>query len=57
MALEEIEIDEAKVEEALKRAREALAAMKHDSDAEEIAHLQATVAKSMAQLNLKRKKR
>jgi F-type H+-transporting ATPase subunit epsilon len=57
MALGEIEIDEAKVEEAMKRAREALDGMRHDSDAEEVAHLQAAIAKSMAQLNLKRKNR
>ncbi len=56
MALDEIEIDEAKVEEAMKRAHDALAAMHHDSDAEDVAHLQAVIAKSMAQLNLKRKR-
>jgi F-type H+-transporting ATPase subunit epsilon len=57
MAMHEIEIDESRVEEAMKRAHEALAKMQHDSDAEEVAHLQAVIAKSMAQLNLKRKNR
>ena len=56
MAMHEIEIDEAKVEVAMQRAHESLAAMRHDADAEEIAHLQGVIAKSMAQLNLKRKK-
>lgn len=57
MAMHEIEIDEAKVEEAMKRAHDTLAAMHHDSDAEEVAHLQGVIAKSLAQLNLKRKNR
>ena len=56
MAMHEIEIDEAKAEVAMQRAHETLAAMRHDADAEEIAHLQGVIAKSMAQLNLKRKK-
>jgi len=56
MAMHEIEIDEAKAEVAMQRAHETLAAMRHDADAEEIAHVQGVIAKSMAQLNLKRKK-
>jgi F-type H+-transporting ATPase subunit epsilon len=57
MALDEIEIDEAKVQAAMDRAEQALAGVSHATDAEEVAQLQATIAKSMAQLSLKRKKR
>ena len=57
MALGEDQIDESKVEEALKRAEEQLAGISHDHDAEEVAHLQAVIAKSMAQLKLKRRHR
>ena len=55
MALGEEQIDESKVEEAMKRAEEQLKSMAHDHDAEEVAHLQAMIAKSMAQLKIKRK--
>jgi F-type H+-transporting ATPase subunit epsilon len=57
MAMGEEQIDEAKAEEALKRAEEQLSKMGHDHDAEEVAHLQAMIAKSMAQLHLKRRSR
>ncbi len=57
MALGEDSIDENLVEEAMKRAEEKLAAMQHDGDAEEVAHLQAMIAKSLAQLKLKRRHR
>ncbi len=57
MALGEENIDEAKVEEAMRRAEEQLKSMTHDGDAEEVAHLQAIIAKSMAQLKLKRRGR
>jgi F-type H+-transporting ATPase subunit epsilon len=57
MALGEDEIDEAKAEEAMKRAEEKLAGISHSDDAEEAAHLQAIVAKSMAQLKIKRRGR
>lgn len=57
MALGEEQIDEAKVEEAMKRAEDQLKALPHDHDAEEVAHLQAMIAKSVAQLNLKRRPR
>jgi F-type H+-transporting ATPase subunit epsilon len=57
MALGEDQIDEAKAEEAIKRAEEQLSSMKHDGDAEEVAHLQAIIAKSLAQLHLKRRPR
>ena len=45
------------VEEAIKRAEDAIAALKHDHDAEEVAHLQAMIGQSTAKLNLKRKRR
>ena len=57
MALGEDQIDEAKVEEGMRRAEDQLKAMSHDHDAEEVAHLQAVIAKSMAQLKLKRRHR
>jgi len=55
MALGEEQVDESKVEAAMKRAEEQLRDIGHDHDAEEVAHLQATIAKSMAQLRLKRR--
>lgn len=57
LAAEAEQIDESKVEEAMKRAEQQLAGIAHDHDAEEVAHLQAVIAKSMAQLNLKRRHR
>lgn len=57
MALGDDQIDEAKVEEAMKRAEEQLKGITHDQDAEEVAHLQAVIAKSLAQLRLKRRPR
>jgi len=57
MALGEDEIDETKAEEAMKRAEEQLKGISHDHDAEEVAHLQAVIAKSLAQLHLKRRNR
>lgn len=49
------QIDEAKVEAAMQRAQEELLKVDHDVDAEEVAHLQAVIAKSLAQLRLKRR--
>lgn len=57
MAFNEIEIDEVKVQSALERAEKALQDVRHDTDAEDVAQLQAIIAKSMAQLSLKRKQR
>ena len=57
MALGEEQVDESKVEAAMKRAEEQLKNIGHDHDAEEVAHLQAVIAKSMAQLKLKRRPR
>ena len=48
------DIDEALVEKAMARAKEALEKAEHE-DAEDMAALQAVIAKSMAQLKLKRK--
>jgi len=55
MAMGEDQIDESKVEDAMRRAEEQLKGITHDHDAEEVAHLQAIIAKSMAQLRLKRR--
>ena len=55
MAMGEEQIDESKVQEAMHRAEEQLKGISHDHDAEEVAHLQAVIAKSMAQLHLKRR--
>ncbi len=56
-ALGEAEIDEAHVEEAIKRAEEKLATIDHNLDAEEVAYLQGVIAKSAAALHFKRKYR
>ncbi len=53
-ALKEADIDENAAEEAIRRARAALA---HKMSDEEIAATEATLAKSMAQLHIKRRKR
>lgn len=57
LAVTDAEIDEAKVEEAMKRAEEALSKIDHSQNVEEVAALQGAIAKSMAQLKLKRKRR
>ena len=54
MALEEAHIDENAVEEALKRAQEALA---EKSTPEDMAAAQILIQKSMAQLHIKRRRR
>ena len=54
LAIGEDAIDEAQVEEAMKRAQEALAGENVDHD--EMAALQAAIAKSEAMLKLKRKR-
>ena len=54
LAIREADIDEAAVEEALKRAEDALQEKLGD---EEIATVQAAIQKSLAQLQLKRKRR
>jgi len=56
-ALGETEIDEDKVEEAIKRAEEKLATVDHNLNAEEVAYLQGIIAKSAAALHFKRKYR
>ena len=55
MALGEDEIDEAKAEEAMRRAEEKLASISHSADAEDLSHLRATIAKSLAQIKIKRR--
>jgi len=57
LAVGDADIDENKVEKALKAAEEAMANAEKGGDSEDMAALQATIAKSMAQLNLKRKRR
>jgi len=57
LAVTDEEIDEAHVEEALKRAEESLKNADKGHDAEELATLQASIAKATAQLKLKRKYR
>ena len=55
MAIEEKAIDEAAAEAAVKRAEEALKA--HDLGSEESAAVEAALAKSLAQLHVKRRRR
>jgi F-type H+-transporting ATPase subunit epsilon len=55
MAAGEAEIDAAAAEAAIKRAEERLAALDHDTDLEEVALLEAALAKSFVQLRLKGK--
>jgi len=55
MAIEERQIDEAAAEAAVKRAEEALA--RQDYGDEESAAVQASLAKSLAQLHVKRRRR
>ena len=57
LAVTDTEIDESKVEEAMKRAEEQLTKIDHSMNTEEVAALQAVIAKSTAQLKLKRKRR
>ncbi|MFP6882655.1 MAG: F0F1 ATP synthase subunit epsilon [Roseibacillus sp.] len=57
LAVTDTEIDEAKAEEAMRRAEEALSSIDHSENTEEVAALQASIARSMAQLKLKRKRR
>ena len=57
LAVTDAEIDESKVEEAMRRAEEALTKIDHSMNTEEVAALQASIARSMAQLKLKRKRR
>ncbi|MEM9080269.1 MAG: ATP synthase F1 subunit epsilon [Verrucomicrobiota bacterium] len=56
VAFEEDQIDESKVEEAMKRAEEALEGIDPEN-AEEVAAQQAAIANALAQLKLKRKRR
>jgi len=55
-ALGESEIDEAQVEEAIKRAQEKLDSMDHNLDMEEVAYLQGVIARATAELHFKRRR-
>ncbi len=55
MALGEAEIDEARAEDAIKRAQEKLASVDHNLGSEEVAFLQANISKGMAALKIKRR--
>ncbi|NWK55683.1 ATP synthase F1 subunit epsilon [Verrucomicrobiaceae bacterium N1E253] len=55
MAAGEAEIDEAATEAAIERAQQQLDQLDHDHDLEEVAMLEAALAKSFAQLKLKGK--
>ena len=57
LAVSDAQINESMVEEAMRRAEETLHQVDHSGRSEDLAALQATIAKSMAQLNLKRKRR
>ena len=57
LAATDAQIDEDKVEEAMRRAEEMLNKIDHSENTEEVAAMQATIAKSLAQLKLKRKRR
>jgi F-type H+-transporting ATPase subunit epsilon len=57
LAVGDAEIDEGIVEAAMRRAEESLHKIDQTSNVEEVALLQATIAKSMAQLKLKRKRK
>jgi F-type H+-transporting ATPase subunit epsilon len=54
MAVNEAEIDEKSVEDALQRAKDSLAGISND---EEVATVQAAIQKSLAQLHVKRRRR
>jgi F-type H+-transporting ATPase subunit epsilon len=56
MAIEEKQIDEGAAEAAVKRAEEALSRV-HELGSEEAAAVQAALAKSLAQLHVKRRRR
>jgi len=55
-ALGESEIDEAQVEEAIKRAQEKLDTIDHNLDMEEVAYLQGVIARATAELHFKRQR-
>ncbi len=57
LAVSDAQINEQMVEEAMRRAEEALSKVDRSDRSEDLAAIQATIAKSTAQLNLKRKRR
>jgi F-type H+-transporting ATPase subunit epsilon len=57
MAVHCDEIDEKAVEEALQRAKDSLASLKHGEQQEEVAAVMAMIQRSTAQLHVKRKRK
>ena len=57
LAATDEQINEEKVEEAMRRAEETLNKIDHSENSEEVAAMQAAIAKSLAQLKLKRKRK
>ena len=57
LAVTDAQINEQMVEEAMRRAEEALTKIDRSDRSEDLAALQATIAKSMVQLKMKRKRR
>ena len=57
LAATDDQINEEKVEEAMRRAEESLSKIDHSENTEEVAAMQAVIAKSLAQLKLKRKRK
>ena len=57
IALEEIKMDEDKIQEAIDRAKKELSQLGHDADVEKVAALEATIAKATAALAFKRNRK
>jgi len=57
MAIHAEEIDEKAVEQALERARNALASLKHGEQQDEVAAVMASIQRSTAQLHVKRRRK
>jgi F-type H+-transporting ATPase subunit epsilon len=57
LALEEIKMDDDKIQDALDRAQKELGEMRHGEDIEKVAALEATIAKATAALVFKRNRR
>jgi F-type H+-transporting ATPase subunit epsilon len=56
MALGDDQIDEAAAEEAIQRAEKELLSINHAVEIEEVSHLRLQIAKSLAQLKIKRRR-
>jgi F-type H+-transporting ATPase subunit epsilon len=57
MAIHAEEIDEKAVEQALERAKNALASLKHGEQQDEVAAVMASIQRSTAQLHVKRRRK